>query len=490
MKLTRIRLKDFRCFGEAEFDLTEPGSEGEPLGVALLVGDNGSGKSAVLKGLSGFFTTLSSIYGGQPLEPTDIRHGAERAELTVQWIDWIGQHEPKRSLLSNELVLEEHGVIPPFTKPSPARYREWLGLTLGGPRRSTGLVVAFDVHRLLKPGPVVGPNLQEVISSRCQNALAPTISTDGKVRARAQGLKQWIINLDSLRAKAKADRNEDLPLWHTLREALNILLHPYRFEGVDDRFQVLFQTTTGRVPIEELSDGFRSVFVIVAELLLRLSLTTSDPAKILEQEAVCIIDELDGNLHPRWQETIVPGLTAMFPNVQFIATTHSEIIVSTVEPKNVFRLELAEDGKTYTAVRQDERFRRSQRSVVSVDREVFGAPPGSAGSTWILDPPPETLRRFWKRFGPEITHDTPVFVAERKILMDDIRDYHDRLIPGLEGRSGEAALFFVDLDPMADWAHPCEYILWPDDGEPLRIKHHMPPSEAFRLLPLPRPPRL
>lgn len=490
MKLTRIELKDFRCFGEAELDLTEPGSGGEPLGVALLVGDNGSGKSAVVKGLSGFFTELSSIYGGQPLEPSDIRHRAERAKVAVQWIDWLGHHEPKCALLSNELVLEEHGVIPPLTKPSPTRYREWLGLTLGGPRQPTGLVVAFDVHRLLKPGPVVGPNLQEVISSRCQNALAPTISTDGKIRARAQGLKQWIVNLDSLRAKAKADRNEDLPLWHTLREALNILLHPYTFEGVDDRFQVLFQTATGRVPIEELSDGFRSVFVIVAELLLRLSLATSDPAKILEQEAVCIIDELDGNLHPRWQETIIPGLTAMFPNVQFIATTHSEIIVSTVEPKNVFRLELADDGSAYTAVRQDKRFHRPERSVVSVDREVFGAPPGSAGSQWILNPPPTTLRSFWEHYASEIPRDAYAFVAEGKVLIEGVADAHDRPLHGLEGRSGEAALFFIDLDPMADWAHPCAYILWPDNGEPLRIEHHMPPSEAFRLLPLPRPPRL
>lgn len=141
--------------------------------------------------------------------------------------------------------------------------------------------------------------------------------------------------------------------------------------------------------------------------------------------------------------------------------------------------------KTFTAVRQDTRFGRPQRAVVSVAREVFRAPPGSGGPAWILDPPPETIRRFWERFGPAILPDTPVFVAEGKVLIEQVQDAHDRPVPGLAGHAGEAALFFVDLEPMAEWAHPCAYILWPDEGEPLHVEHRWPPAESIRLVPLP-----
>ena len=146
-----------------------------------------------------------------------------------------------------------------------------------------------------------------------------------------------------MRAKAKADFGKESPLWETLRRALNTILAPYTFERVDERFEVLFRTQTGVVPLEALSDGFRSIFVIIADLLLRLSLSTNDPEKILEQEAVCLIDEIDAHLHPKWQLRVIPSLTMLFPNVQFIMTTHSALVVSTVEPHQVFILEDKED---------------------------------------------------------------------------------------------------------------------------------------------------
>jgi len=107
---------------------------------------------------------------------------------------------------------------------------------------------------------------------------------------------------------------------------------------VDDRFNVLFQTPTGTVRLEALSDGYRSVFVMITDLLLRLSLSTPRMEDLLFQEAVCLIDEIDAHLHPRLQERVLPGLRTLFPNVQFIATTHSPFIVASVEPHNVFRL--------------------------------------------------------------------------------------------------------------------------------------------------------
>lgn len=484
MKLTRIELEDFRCFGKAEFDLNDPASGG-PLDVVLLVGGNGSGKSSVLQALSGFFTALWSSYGGEPLNHRDVREGADRARLAVSFHDWLGRS--RQRLLQRSFAITTHVEGDELIPPENEEYKEWLRQTTGPMRRSTGLIVGFDIYRPLPPARVFGPNLEGEIQHRGVSALAPSVSSKGRIQPRAHYLKQWIVNLDNWRAKAKADRGEDLPLWHTLRHALNTLLAPYIFEGVDYHFEVLFQTPTGRVPIEALSDGYRSVFVVVTELLLRLSLATDNPEQVLEQEAVCLIDEVDAHLHPRWQENVIPGMRTLFPNVQFIATTHSEIVVSTVEPKNVFRLEEVLPAGSHP-VRQDARFHLPERRVVSIAREVFGAQPGTAGRPWLIDPPPEVRRRFWETFGPAIEPHHEVFVAEGSVLLEQVQDIHDRPIPGLDGHAGAAALFFIDLEPAAAWSHPCAYVVLPAVGKPLRLEHIWPPSEAVRLNPLPRPP--
>ncbi len=346
MKLTRIELENFRCFGNAEFDLLAPNSK-EPLSTVLFVGPNGTGKSSVLAALGGLFTHMGIPYGADPLTIEDIRTETDEARIRVQWDDVV---DSEREAFQAEFGIFRRpiregpqtvpaGVRQLAVRPHSHALSRWTAAARDAALRSTGTAVAFDVHRLLPPYAVAGPNTQGVVKHRLQSAMEPTIRRTGQMQQRFRQLKQWIVNLDFYRAKAKADRNEESPTWETLRQALDTILAPYMFERVDDNFEVLFSTPTGLVPIEALSDGFRSVFVIVTELLLRLSLTTDDPNRLLQQEAVCLIDEIDAHLHPRWQERALPGLRALFPSVQFIATTHSPIVVSTVGPSEVFRFE-------------------------------------------------------------------------------------------------------------------------------------------------------
>lgn len=63
MRRTRLTLENFRCFDNAEFDFTAPDSD-DPLDLVLLVGGNGSGKTAVLCAICGVLTTLTSRFEG------------------------------------------------------------------------------------------------------------------------------------------------------------------------------------------------------------------------------------------------------------------------------------------------------------------------------------------------------------------------------------------------------------------------------------------
>jgi predicted ATP-binding protein involved in virulence len=90
---------------------------------------------------------------------------------------------------------------------------------------------------------------------------------------------------------------------------------------------------------QQLSDGERGMLALALDLTRRLSQANPDLANPLEGEAIVLIDELDLHLHPQWQRTIVKKLTTTFPNCQFIATTHSPLIIGEVAPENIILLE-------------------------------------------------------------------------------------------------------------------------------------------------------
>jgi hypothetical protein len=61
-------------------------------------------------------------------------------------------------------------------------------------------------------------------------------------------------------------------------------------------------------------------------------------------EGICLVDEIDLHLHPRWQAGVVRTLRAAFPRIQFIATTHSPMVLPGLRPEEIFRLEQDDEG--------------------------------------------------------------------------------------------------------------------------------------------------
>jgi hypothetical protein len=99
-------------------------------------------------------------------------------------------------------------------------------------------------------------------------------------------------------------------------------------------------------------------------------------------------------------------------------------------------------------------------------------------------PSSEEKQTFWQSLARELSSGDEVFVAKEYVPLQTLRDAMGEALPGLEGLSGEAALFFIDKDPRANWAHSCEYVLLRNNGSILRITHRWPPHESISLLPL------
>jgi hypothetical protein len=118
-----------------------------------------------------------------------------------------------------------------------------------------------------------------------------------------------------------------------------------RLVDVEPPKRVLFVDGAGaRVPIEELSDGFRSILSLTLELLRHLTLAF-EPTLVFDASGtnvlppgVVLIDEVDVHLHPTWQRSVGTWLTRTFPNVQFIVTTHSPLVCRSAAKGSIFVL--------------------------------------------------------------------------------------------------------------------------------------------------------
>lgn len=91
--------------------------------------------------------------------------------------------------------------------------------------------------------------------------------------------------------------------------------------------------------INQLSAGEKMLLILVADLARRLIVANPTSDNPLHGDGVVLIDEIDLHLHSSWQRAIVPNLMNIFPNCQFIITTHSHLVLSNISHKNVTILE-------------------------------------------------------------------------------------------------------------------------------------------------------
>ena len=104
----------------------------------------------------------------------------------------------------------------------------------------------------------------------------------------------------------------------------------------------------GVMAVDMLSDGLRNAIAMVADLAFRafkLNPHLGVKAALLTP-GVALIDEVDMFLHPSWQQTILKSLQTAFPNLQFIVSTHSPQVLTTVASESI---RILRDGKVFSA---------------------------------------------------------------------------------------------------------------------------------------------
>ena len=133
--------------------------------------------------------------------------------------------------------------------------------------------------------------------------------------------------------------------------AVDALLKPVEWHSLHFDFteETIFaeHPVHGRLPVFMLSDGIRVVIGLVGDIAHRCARLNphfgADAAKLTP--GVIMIDEIDLHLHPAWQQIIVTALTEAFPQIQWILTTHSPQVLSTVKRESIRMLDQDAEGQ-------------------------------------------------------------------------------------------------------------------------------------------------
>ncbi|MEA1907845.1 MAG: AAA family ATPase [Euryarchaeota archaeon] len=96
--------------------------------------------------------------------------------------------------------------------------------------------------------------------------------------------------------------------------------------------------------VDQLSGGEKILIAMIGDLARRMAIANPDSTKPLEGSGIVLIDEIDLHLHPKWQRRIVPKLLEVFPDCQFIISTHSPHVITHVHPESLFLLEQTDSG--------------------------------------------------------------------------------------------------------------------------------------------------
>lgn len=98
--------------------------------------------------------------------------------------------------------------------------------------------------------------------------------------------------------------------------------------------------------VRQLSQGEKSLFALVVDMAQRLVVLNPSLENPLAGSGIVLIDEIDLHLHPGWQQKVIPNLRNTFKNIQFIVTTHSQQVLTTVESGCI---RILDNGKIYSA---------------------------------------------------------------------------------------------------------------------------------------------
>ena len=173
----------------------------------------------------------------------------------------------------------------------------------------------------------------------------------------------------------------------------------------------------------EMSDGFKAAINIVADLILKMQ-SDGKLSDAYQKEGIVLIDEIETHLHLGLQKIIMPLLTKIFPNIQFIVTTHSPFVLSSMDNAVAFDLEQRSPIDDLT-----------DYSYSSLAEGYFGVRPESNNVRMRLDELTKLLSKDYLTSSERM---------DVKLLVEDFEKIPEALSPSVVGEFLQIKLKYAD----------------------------------------------
>ncbi|WP_437722832.1 AAA family ATPase [Sorangium sp. So ce861] len=328
MRLLDLSIQNIGPFDEARLEFLS--AHDDPAPVAIITGENGTGKTILLDAIRGLF---GAHYGR--LERAIWRNGTPFQIEATLLID--GQRE---RLLSNQKKHLE-GTFE-FSQLNKKIISIPIDVEAGNPCpnwvvdfwRSALPADAYTISQLARPAP----------KSFLRDAL--------KGVQRNAAVTELICAFDYLRGSDDPrDRRDGEVLYETIRRIVELSVLDGELSHVDRRaFMPMVRQSGQLVPLSNLSSGNAYLIQHMIGLLGKMYavhvLRETDASDLCKTPGLLLIDEAENHLHPRWQKRFLREVLSVFPSLQIIATTHSPFIVGSVPGARVFVCRYDRERKT------------------------------------------------------------------------------------------------------------------------------------------------
>lgn len=316
----RLILKDIRCFTHLEIQF-------RPDESIVVIGDNGDGKSTVLRSLAmGICDQSSSSALFRELHGEYVRAGSRNGHGTID-VELTGRGRERYRIETHIQSLKT------FERVEQKLFR------IHGKRKTTLTQDTFPWDRIFASG--YGPGIRVQGTSDYDyyltvDAVYPLFRYDVLLQNPELVVRRLI---DAAKRKRGDKRAQDV-----LTEIKELLARVLQLGGPDHIYLepngIYVRGSSGKVGLSALADGFRGTVTWILDLIAWWFLYRREwrTTQFQDVRGIVLIDEIEQHLHPRWQRNIVRLLTESFPHVQFIATTHSPLVASGCEGIPVHRL--------------------------------------------------------------------------------------------------------------------------------------------------------
>jgi len=347
----------------------------EPAGWHVIIGDNGAGKSTIVRSAALAMLDVDDINGARQNWDDWLSQNQQKGSINVE-VRPDGEADGESNLVNNRIELRRESNEPgaqtmlvkvvfrdhyTYTRHVSSGYQEYRPYspmltpvsvradapdnpTLINNFRAAWFSVAYGPYRRFTGG---SPEFESVFRSNPRLGMHLSVFSEGVALTEALTFLRDTYARDLESAQLRGQKTSVITDLKDFINKTGLLPHGTTIDRVELSGIYFKDGNENTISALQMSDGYRSILSMTFELIQQLIRIYGADAVFanvrtggttIDLPGVVLIDEIDTHLHPTWQTRIGNWFLQYFPKLQFIVTTHSPLICRACEHGSIWRL--------------------------------------------------------------------------------------------------------------------------------------------------------